>query len=74
MTRCKTGEFLLHAVIGRAIENAKTVYLLTNSKCVAAIHVYEKLGFVHDAQIMAQLGARYERCDVAMRYPLEQAL
>jgi ribosomal protein S18 acetylase RimI-like enzyme len=68
------GRILQHAVIGRAIENAKTVYLITNSRCVAAIHVYEKLGFVQDAEIMSQLGARYERCDVAMRYPLEQAL
>ena len=44
------------------------VYLLTNRKCEAAIHLYEKLGFVHDAEIMAKFGARYERCDVAMSY------
>ena len=25
-------------------------------------------GFLHDAEIMAEHGARYERCDVAMRY------
>jgi hypothetical protein len=30
--------------------------------------LYEKLGFAHDAQIMSDFGARYERCDVAMRY------
>eukprot|EP01036_Dinobryon_divergens_P051461 gene51461-68869_t len=34
----------------------------------AAIRLYEKLGFVHDAGIMADYGARYERCDVAMLY------
>ncbi|WP_234411390.1 hypothetical protein [Rhodanobacter thiooxydans] len=34
----------------------------------AAIHLYEKLGFQHDAEIMARHGARYQRCDVAMRY------
>lgn len=65
----KAGEFLLQAVI----EHAKTLgadplYLLTNAKCAAAIHLYEKLGFRHDAQIMARYGARYERCDVAMRH------
>jgi N-acetylglutamate synthase-like GNAT family acetyltransferase/DNA-binding MarR family transcriptional regulator len=65
----KVGEFLLDAMIARAGEmGAKTLYLLTNRKCAAAIHLYEKRGFVHDAQIMADYGARYARCDVAMRY------
>ncbi len=65
----KAGEFLLHAMIRRAGElGAKTLYLLTNSKCAAAIHLYQKLGFVHDADIMRDFGARYARCDVAMRY------
>lgn len=65
----KAGEFLLVAVIQRAMTlNADPLYLLTNAKCAAAIHLYEKLGFQHDADIMAQHGARYERCDVAMRY------
>lgn len=40
-----------------------------DQKCAAAIHLYEKLGFVHDAEIMRLFGARYERCDVAMSYP-----
>jgi DNA-binding MarR family transcriptional regulator/N-acetylglutamate synthase-like GNAT family acetyltransferase len=70
----KAGEFLLHAMIRRAVEmQAETLYLLTNRKCAPAIHLYEKLGFQHDAEIMAQFGARYERCNVAMRYPLEAA-
>ena len=65
----KAGEFLLHAAIRRAGElGADKLYLLTNAKCAAAIHLYEKLGFVHDAAIMREYGARYERCDVAMRY------
>lgn len=65
----KAGEFLLHAAIARARElGADPLYLLTNSKCAAAIHLYEKLGFVHDAAIRAAYGARYARCDVAMRY------
>jgi N-acetylglutamate synthase-like GNAT family acetyltransferase len=65
----KAGEFLLAAVLKRAREmRVETLFLLTNKKCAAAIHLYEKLGFVHDAGIMATYGARYERCDVAMLY------
>jgi DNA-binding MarR family transcriptional regulator/N-acetylglutamate synthase-like GNAT family acetyltransferase len=65
----KAGEFLLGAAIDRAqAMHADPLYLLTNARCQAAIHLYEKLGFHHDAQIMAQYGARYARCDVAMRY------
>ncbi|WP_296679320.1 GNAT family N-acetyltransferase [Novosphingobium sp.] len=65
----KAGEFLLAAVIKRAkAMGADPLYLLTNQICAAAIHLYEKHGFVHDAQIMAAYGARYERCNVAMRY------
>jgi ribosomal protein S18 acetylase RimI-like enzyme len=66
---CKAGEFLLRAVIARAREmGAKTLYLLSNTKSAAAIHLYEKLGFVHDAEIMRRFGAHYARCDVAMLY------
>jgi N-acetylglutamate synthase-like GNAT family acetyltransferase len=65
----KAGEFLLDAIIVRAkAMAAQKLYLLTNKKCAAAIHLYEKVGFVHDAAIMADYGARYERCDVAMRF------
>ena len=65
----KAGEFLLDAVIRRAeMMGAETLYLLTSHRCAAAIHLYEKLGFAHDAEIMAAYGSRYERCDVAMRY------
>lgn len=68
----KAGEFLLSAIIDRATSlGAEPLYLLTNAKCAAAIHLYEKLGFQHDAEIMARYGARYERCDVAMRYHAE---
>jgi DNA-binding MarR family transcriptional regulator/GNAT superfamily N-acetyltransferase len=63
----KAGEFLLRAVLRRAEEmQVRTLYLLTNSACGAAIHLYEKLGFVHDAGIMRDFGGRYRRCDVAM--------
>ena len=65
----KAGEFLLAATIDRARAlGADPLYLLTNSQCSAAIHLYEKLGFDHDAEVMADHGSRYRRCDVAMRY------
>lgn len=65
----KAGEFLLQAIIARAMAlRAEPLYLLSNARCAAAVHLYEKLGFHHDAGIMARYGARYERCDVAMRY------
>ena len=65
----KAGEFLLAAMVDRArTMGAEVLYLLTNSKCEAAIHLYAKLGFVHDEAIMATYGARYQRCNVAMRY------
>jgi DNA-binding MarR family transcriptional regulator/N-acetylglutamate synthase-like GNAT family acetyltransferase len=65
----KAGEFLLKAVIARAERlGAKRLYLLSNQKSAAAIHLYEKLGFRHDEGIMREFGARYERCDVAMLY------
>lgn len=65
----KVGEFLLAKTLERAASlGMDRLYLLTNKKCAAAIHLYEKLGFVHDAEIMRTFGARYERCDVAMAY------
>lgn len=65
----KVGEFLLRAMIERAMQiGAEPLYLLTNTKCAAGIHLYEKAGFRHDAEIMARYGARYARCNVAMRY------
>ncbi|MBC2669180.1 GNAT family N-acetyltransferase [Novosphingobium piscinae] len=65
----KAGEFLLAAMIDRARTlGADPLYLLTNAKCAAAIHLYAKLGFVHDAGIMARYGTRYARCNVAMLY------
>ena len=51
-----------------AVEAGAEGYLLTNRKCAAAIHLYEKLGFAHDSGVMDTYAARYERCDVAMLY------
>lgn len=65
----KAGEALLKAVIDRARAlGARRLYLLSNRKSEAAIHLYEKLGFSHDEGIMAEFGARYARCNVAMLY------
>lgn len=65
----KAGELLLKALIDRAkAMNIEYLYLLTNKKCQAAIHLYEKNGFEHDAETMERFGTSYERCNVAMRY------
>ena len=71
----KVGEFLLAGVIARAREmqaagTLDRLFLLTNRKSEAAIHLYEKLGFVHSAEIMERHGKRYARCNVAMAFPL----
>jgi GNAT superfamily N-acetyltransferase len=65
----KAGAFLLRALIDRANDlGARKLYLLTSSKCAAAIHLYETHGFVHDSEIMRDYGAGYARCNVAMRW------
>jgi DNA-binding MarR family transcriptional regulator/GNAT superfamily N-acetyltransferase len=65
----KAGEFLLRAAIARAESmGSRLLYLLSNRKSAAAVHLYEKVGFVHDPQIMRKFAAQYARCDVAMRY------
>lgn len=71
----KAGAFLLEAVLERArCMHAKgaleSLFLLTNARCEAAIHLYDKYGFVHDAGVLERSGTRYTRCDVAMSYPL----
>jgi DNA-binding MarR family transcriptional regulator len=69
----KAGEKLLHAAIQRAKKlRARKLYLLTSSKCKAAIHLYEKAGFVHDGAILEAYGPRYRRADVAMSYPIAE--
>lgn len=65
------GALLLAALLehARMLPDLDTLYLLTNKSCAAAIHLYEKAGFVHDPDIMARFGGDYARCDVAMRLP-----
>lgn len=71
--RLKAGEFLLQRTIERARQMPiDSLFLLTNRKCAAAIHLYEKAGFVHDADIMERYGKRYARCNVAMSFDLSR--
>lgn len=64
----KAGETLLQHVI-QFVKDQQIpyCYLLTNANCKAAIHLYQKNGFVHDAEVMERFGGLYCRCDVAMR-------
>jgi N-acetylglutamate synthase-like GNAT family acetyltransferase len=65
----KAGEFLLSALIDRAATmKPERLYLLTNKACEAAIHLYAKGGFEHDAELLAAARHHYDRCDVAMTY------
>ena len=65
----KAGEQLLKYVLEQANKlKIDSLFLLTNKKCQAAIHLYEKNGFVHDQNIMQLYGRAYQRCDVAMKY------
>ena len=67
----KAGAFLLREILKHARSlGIDELFLLTNKKCEAAIHLYEKAGFVHDAGLLARYGARYERANVAMSYDL----
>ncbi len=67
----KAGEFLIQQVLQRARSmQMEELFLLTNRKCGAAIYLYEKHGFQHDAGVMQRYGGRYQRCDVAMSYNL----
>jgi DNA-binding MarR family transcriptional regulator/N-acetylglutamate synthase-like GNAT family acetyltransferase len=69
----KAGEFLLQAIIARGYAlGCDRRYLLSNAKSAAAVHLYEKLGFVHDDGIMEAFGKRYERCNVAMLHRLSE--
>lgn len=65
----KAGEAVLLAAIGWARSaGARKLYLLTNKRCEAAIHLYKKHGFEHSDQIGRSFSALYHRCDVAMKH------
>lgn len=64
----KIGETLLQFVIAYVKKNEiPYCYLLTNKNCEAAIHLYEKNGFVHDQEVYQRFAKLYQRCNVAMR-------
>ncbi len=63
------GAFLLQAVLKEVQRlEVANLFLLTNSKCEAAIHLYRKHGFQDDAEIMDTYAKSYARCNVAMRW------
>ena len=63
------GAFLLAAVLGEVQRlQVADLFLLTNARCEAAIHLYRKHGFKDDAEIMETYAKSYERCNVAMRW------
>lgn len=65
----KIGDRLLQHVIKDAyLAGASTLYLLTNARCEAAIHLYRKHGFVDSSEIMQRYGRKYQRCNVAMEH------
>lgn len=65
----KIGEKLLQHVLQQARSMPiHCLFLLTNKRCEAAIHLYQKNGFEHSQAIMQRFGQAYARCDVAMRY------
>lgn len=67
----RAGDFLMRQILKRARQmQVQDLFLLTNSKCAAAIRLYEKYGFRHDDDIMRRYGDRYERCDVTMSYAM----
>ena len=71
----KAGEALLQQVIKDCREfEYNTLFLLTNKKCEAAIHLYEKNGFVHDDSIKKKFEGIYQRSNVYMKYMGWQAI
>lgn len=65
----KVGERLLKHILQEVdFMKLDTLFLLTNKLCEAAIHLYEKNGFVHSKEIMTTYGSLYKRCNVAMLY------
>lgn len=65
------GEPLLLHVLERAKANphVKRLFLLTNTKCEAAIHLYEKHGWRHSPELLERFGHVYVRANVGMIYP-----
>ena len=67
----KVGEPLLLYALEQAaaLPQIKRLFLLTSTKCQAAIHLYEKHGWLHDTSMLERFGHVYKRSDVGMVYP-----
>ncbi len=65
----KVGETLLKQVLKDCSQRqCRPLFLLTNHRCEAAIHLYLKHGFVHDEGIKQHFSGLYDRGDVFMKY------
>lgn len=65
----KAGEVLLKQVLADCKKaEIDTLFLLTNHECEAAIHLYEKNGFIHDNGIKEKFNGMYARSDTFMKY------
>lgn len=64
------GEFLLRAVLREAQELNPDgqLFLLTSRRGEAAMRLYKKVGFEHDAELLSRFGPQYGRAEVAMRF------
>lgn len=63
------GRALALALVNRAPAlGAETLYLLTRSHLVPAIHLYESVGFRRSEEALVEYGSRDPRADVAMVY------
>lgn len=66
------GRMLLKFVIEKALSlKCKSLFLLTNTKCESAIHLYRQEGFVDSEEIRLQYGASYDRCNAGFLYKLK---
>ena len=67
------GRKLLSYIIDISFKPLENKYfLLTNSNCKAAIHLYEAYGFIHDQSTLNRFGSPYKRANVGMLYSPEK--
>jgi len=65
------GRELLKKTLKRAKElSAKSLFLLTNKDCKAAIHLYREFGFQDSEKVRLKYGSSYQRCNLGMDYSL----
>jgi N-acetylglutamate synthase-like GNAT family acetyltransferase len=63
------GRALLKKTLKRAEElGSRSLFLLTNKNCEAAIHLYRELGFKDSEEIRLKYGPSYQRCNLGMIY------